>query len=206
MSYTDLTVTVTVVETMPEHLRHDHRAARNWGQYPLNGAERSVVLTDDVDDYITDDGEYDHVVAEYTAKLDGGVVEICDSESHWVGTGKWDGSIQDCTADLGDDVYEALDTALLDAGASGATRSLLDLSDGCTGDAAGDTWYECPDCGDYAWVAGKSAPDCSCGRGMDAGETVEVDTCAKCSRPVCPVCHACEACGPTCDHDRAPWR
>jgi hypothetical protein len=114
---TTITVTVAVIETMPEHLRASHRAANNWGTYPHNGAERSVVLAEDADDYITDDGEYDHVVAEYTATLDGDTVEICDAESHLAGSGKWNGSIQDCTADLGDDVYAALDCALLDAGA-----------------------------------------------------------------------------------------
>lgn len=90
-----------------------------------------------------------------------------------------------------------------------APKSNLDLSyGGCSGDTAGDTWWECPVCGDYSWVPEEqSAPECSCGAGMAQGEeTVEVDTCDSCGRPVCPICHACESCGPTCDHDEAPWR
>jgi hypothetical protein len=52
-----------LVETMPEHLRSSHRAARNWGAYPANGAERSIVGECDLPD---PDDEYDHVVREAT--------------------------------------------------------------------------------------------------------------------------------------------
>jgi hypothetical protein len=39
----------------------------------------------------------------------------------------------------------------------------LDLSIDCTGDDTGDTWWECPICGDYAWLApGQEPPECSC--------------------------------------------
>jgi hypothetical protein len=39
----------------------------------------------------------------------------------------------------------------------------LDLSIDCTGDDTGATWWECPICGDYAWLApGQEAPECSC--------------------------------------------
>lgn len=30
-------------------------------------------------------------------------------DNEWAGNGRWDGEIRDCAADLGDDVYEALD-------------------------------------------------------------------------------------------------
>jgi hypothetical protein len=39
----------------------------------------------------------------------------------------------------------------------------LDLSIDCTGDDTGATWWECPECGDYAWLApGQEQPECSC--------------------------------------------
>ena len=39
----------------------------------------------------------------------------------------------------------------------------LDLSIDCTGDDTGATWWECPECGDYAWLApGQEPPECSC--------------------------------------------
>lgn len=53
-----------LIETMPDYLRASHRAARNWGRYPANGAERRVVDECDLPDG-TD--EYDHVVREATA-------------------------------------------------------------------------------------------------------------------------------------------
>lgn len=34
---------LVVVETMPDYLRGSHRAARNWGVYPHNGAVRTRV-------------------------------------------------------------------------------------------------------------------------------------------------------------------
>jgi hypothetical protein len=30
----------------------------------------------------------------------------------WAGDGRWSGRIEDCAADLGDDVYDAIDAAL----------------------------------------------------------------------------------------------
>lgn len=32
-----------LLETMPDHLRESHRAAGNWGRYPVNGATRAMV-------------------------------------------------------------------------------------------------------------------------------------------------------------------
>ena len=58
-------MTQYLIETMPEHLRDSHRAAGNWGDYPHNGAERSIVDESELPD---EDDEYDHVVREATAK------------------------------------------------------------------------------------------------------------------------------------------
>jgi len=44
-----------------------------------------------------------------------------------------------------------------------AAHTPLDLSVDCTGDDPGATWWECPECGDYAWLApGQEPPECSC--------------------------------------------
>lgn len=99
-----ISVTVAIVETMPEH-------------YPHNGAERTVVPADEVSDYVTDGDDYDHVVCEYSATLDEDGISVHDAENHLLGTGTWDGSIVDCPANLGDDVYGALEEALIAAGA-----------------------------------------------------------------------------------------
>lgn len=48
-----------LIETMPDHLRESHRKAGNWGTYPANGAERSVV---DESELPEEGAEYDHVV------------------------------------------------------------------------------------------------------------------------------------------------
>lgn len=49
---------------------------------------------------------------EYTAKIDGGKVVI-SAGGVWAGNGRWNGhQIEDCGADLGDAVYEALDAVI----------------------------------------------------------------------------------------------
>lgn len=54
-----------LIEIMPEYHRASHRAARNWGVYPANGAERYLVSSDE---FLPDDGgEYNRVVREATA-------------------------------------------------------------------------------------------------------------------------------------------
>lgn len=53
------TAEYVLVERMPEHLRESHRAARNWGQYPHNGAERVLVHRDCAPD---ESDEYDRVI------------------------------------------------------------------------------------------------------------------------------------------------
>lgn len=48
----------------------------------------------------------------YTADLDADRVTLA-RDGVWAGTGRWTGrSIVDCPADVGDDVYEALDALL----------------------------------------------------------------------------------------------
>lgn len=52
-----------IVETMPVHLRASHRAAGNWGQYPINGATRSRVDIDEAEAIVDEDADgYDHVI------------------------------------------------------------------------------------------------------------------------------------------------
>ena len=50
--------------------------------------------------------------AGYEATVDGDKVSI-SRDGVWSGTGRWIGTrIEDCTANLGDDVYDALDDAI----------------------------------------------------------------------------------------------
>lgn len=52
-----------ILETMPDHLRASHRAARNWGVYPHNGAERTKMPRDEAERIIASDPDgYAHVV------------------------------------------------------------------------------------------------------------------------------------------------
>lgn len=52
-----------VVETMPDHHRSSHRAAGNWGVYPRNGAERTIVDENEAQYIIEEDpDEYARVV------------------------------------------------------------------------------------------------------------------------------------------------
>jgi len=54
---------LVTIETMPDHLRSSHRAARNWGTYPHNGAERSEVTREEAEEIIAaDEDGYDHIV------------------------------------------------------------------------------------------------------------------------------------------------
>jgi hypothetical protein len=56
--------------------------------------------------------------AGYVATLDVSTsrVSISHEDGIWSGDGRWDGArIVDCAANLGDEVYDALDEALLDA-------------------------------------------------------------------------------------------
>lgn len=65
---TDFTDPV-VLETMPDHLRASHRAAGNWGRYPLNGAERQIVEREEAEETVANDQDgYDSIIqsARYT--------------------------------------------------------------------------------------------------------------------------------------------
>jgi hypothetical protein len=54
---------LVTVETMPDHLRESHRAARNWGRYPANGAERTQVTREEAEEIVTDDADgYAHII------------------------------------------------------------------------------------------------------------------------------------------------
>ena len=56
-----------VVEHMPESWRESHRAARNWGQYPSNGAVRVVMAREDADELIGRDIDgYDCILRDAT--------------------------------------------------------------------------------------------------------------------------------------------
>jgi hypothetical protein len=46
---------LVVLETMPDHLRGSHRAARNWGTYPSNGAVRTRVTRDEAEEIVLAD-------------------------------------------------------------------------------------------------------------------------------------------------------
>lgn len=51
------------LETMPDHLRGSHRAARNWGVYPHNGAERTRMPREDAEAIVESDPDgYAHIV------------------------------------------------------------------------------------------------------------------------------------------------
>ncbi len=67
IAYATLTDPV-VVETMPEYIRASHQAARNWGSYPANGAERSVMSREDAESLVDEDDDYDHIVRDATVK------------------------------------------------------------------------------------------------------------------------------------------
>ena len=52
-----------IVEIMPNWLRGTHRAANNWGVYPMNGAERKEFSAEEAKVLIAEDaGEYNHIV------------------------------------------------------------------------------------------------------------------------------------------------
>lgn len=58
----DITVTV---ETMPDYLRESHRAARNWGRFPGNGAVRETMsLADALARVTSDPDEYARIVSK----------------------------------------------------------------------------------------------------------------------------------------------
>jgi hypothetical protein len=59
---------LVVLERMPDQHRGSHRAAGNWGSYPHNGAERTVVTREWADQTVEEDEDgYDHIVRDATA-------------------------------------------------------------------------------------------------------------------------------------------
>lgn len=48
---------IALVETMPEHLVASHKQARNWGEYPLNGAEREWMTEDEAEEIVESDAD-----------------------------------------------------------------------------------------------------------------------------------------------------
>ena len=56
-----------LVETMPDQHRDSHRAAGNWGRYPDNGAERSILYRAEAE-ALCDGDEYDHIVRPATQR------------------------------------------------------------------------------------------------------------------------------------------
>lgn len=54
---------LVVVEQMPEWLCGSHDAAHNYGCYPANGAERSIMPRRDAE-ALCDDDSYDHIVRD----------------------------------------------------------------------------------------------------------------------------------------------
>lgn len=54
---------MVTIEEMPQHLRESHRAARNWGRYPHNGATRRKVSRAEAGEIVAADAdEYAHIV------------------------------------------------------------------------------------------------------------------------------------------------
>lgn len=54
-----------VIETMPTQHRASHRAARNWGVYPLNGAVRRVIDRDlALEEIAADPDGYNHIAIQ----------------------------------------------------------------------------------------------------------------------------------------------
>lgn len=46
---------IVLLEEMPDHLRASHRAARNWGAYPHNGAVRRAIAREEAEVIIAAD-------------------------------------------------------------------------------------------------------------------------------------------------------
>jgi len=54
---------LVTIETMPEYLKASHRAAGNWGTYPLNGAERTQAPSAEAKKMVAEDPDgYTHIV------------------------------------------------------------------------------------------------------------------------------------------------
>lgn len=59
--------THVVVEHMSAVWRESHRGARNWGQYPHNGAVRVLMTREDAEELVEADSDgYDHILRDAT--------------------------------------------------------------------------------------------------------------------------------------------
>jgi hypothetical protein len=55
---------LVTVEHMPEQFKSSHRAANNWGQYPMNGAVREKMSREEAEQLIAaDEDGYAHIVS-----------------------------------------------------------------------------------------------------------------------------------------------
>ena len=60
---------LVILETMPDWCRGSHRAARNWGVYPHNGATREIVTRDEAEATVANDEDgYNRIVRTATPK------------------------------------------------------------------------------------------------------------------------------------------
>lgn len=60
---------LVTIETMPDYLRASHRAARNWGVYPHNGAVRERVSREEAEEIVASDPDgYARIVTPRTSK------------------------------------------------------------------------------------------------------------------------------------------
>jgi hypothetical protein len=55
---------MVIIEIMPDDIRSSHRAARNFGVFPLNGAQRYIVDRTVADEYLDDEDGYNHIVRD----------------------------------------------------------------------------------------------------------------------------------------------
>lgn len=56
---------MVILETMPEQHRESHRAARNWGRYPANGAVRMVATIADASELVDSDPDgYTEIICD----------------------------------------------------------------------------------------------------------------------------------------------
>jgi hypothetical protein len=64
-------MSAVIVEVMPAQYRESHRAARNWGVYPHNGAVRLVATREDAEALVAGDpDEYNEIVQDHVTPAD----------------------------------------------------------------------------------------------------------------------------------------
>lgn len=76
---------IVTIEEMPDCWRDTHREARNWGQYPLNGAERREVTREEAEEIIAaDEDGYAHIVEGDETDEDGSPVKYGYTFEEWL--------------------------------------------------------------------------------------------------------------------------